>query len=156
MAIVDCPSISDNPLDIHELRHRRRESSLAQMVQCAVRRYAVQRGDLLLETLLHRERLGSTAIGRGVAVPHAHSLLVRRPFVVLGRSSRGLAWEAPDGEDVHLVAFVLTPGERSAEQHFRRVAHAAAALRVQRNRTRLLASDDALLAASLLLASDAR
>ena len=105
----------------------------------------------LLETLLlRRERLGSTALGRSHAVTGAWSWCVRAPLVLLGVSSKGLEWDADVGIEVALVALVLTPGESVEELHFRRMEAVTGALRLQRQRQRLLDHRD-LPTLSLLL-----
>ena len=146
LAIAEIPSIPHTPLDILEIRHRRRESALTQLVAVAARSGVLRDPDVLLETLLSRERLGTTALGKGVAVPHAHSIAVSRTHVVLGHSAHGLDWRAPDAEPVRIAWLVLTPSEVSDEQHHARVAVAVSALRLQRQRQRLIeaASADAV------------
>ena len=150
MAIADLTPISDTPIDLLELRHRRRESALGQLVQACAHAGVLRHPGVVLTSLLRRERLGTTALGRGVAVPSLHSLLVRRPFVLLGRSARGLEWSAPDEDAVTLVAFVLTPAEFGAERHFQRVVAVTQALRLQRQRQRLIAAADRAAVVALL------
>ena len=59
--------------------------------------------------ILDREKLTSTAIGNGVAIPHARVASVNHVQVVLGRSAEGVAWDAPDGKPVHLVFQFISP-----------------------------------------------
>ncbi len=59
--------------------------------------------------ILDRENLTSTAIGNGVAIPHARVESVNHVQVVLGRSAEGLEWDAPDGKPVHLVFQFISP-----------------------------------------------
>ncbi len=65
--------------------------------------------DWVAEQVLAREAMMSTAIGQGVAVPHARPINVREPIVVAGLFRAGLDFDAPDAEPVHLVFLVLTP-----------------------------------------------
>ncbi len=152
MAIADASPIIDTAHDILDLRHRRRETALHQFVQAAHAHGVVVRGPLLENVLLHRERLGTTAVGRGFAVTGAWSLCVRRALILVGRSEKGLDWDAPDDKPVQLVACVLTPGEGPEEMHFRRLEAVMHAIRLQKVRQRLLeatvaGSLDALFAA---------
>ena len=94
----------------------------------------------MLDLLAVRERLGSTAIGKGVALPHARSITVTRPHVAVARSRAGIPWGAPDDLPVTLVLLILTPGEWSEEAHHGLIARGAAVARLQRNRQRLLAA----------------
>ena len=150
MAIAEITPLTDTSLDLLELRHRRRETALHQFVQSAHERRALRHPELVETQLARRERMGSTALGRGFAVTGAWSLCVRMPLVQLGLSERGLEWEADDGMPVHLAVCVLTPGESPEDLHVRRVMAVVAALRLQRTRQRLLDRRDATLVASLM------
>ncbi len=71
MAIVEIPSVTYTPLDFVELRHKRRESALTQLAAAARRHGVVRDVDALFALLVRRERLGTTALGKGVALSHA-------------------------------------------------------------------------------------
>lgn len=64
--------------------------------------------------LVERERLGSTALGEGVALPHARVPLLSRILVSVARSREGLSFESPDGRPVHLIFTILAPEEEQA------------------------------------------
>jgi len=150
MAIADISPLTDTSLDLLELRHRRRESALHQLVQCAFEHQAVRHPALLETLLVRRERIGSTALGRSHAVTGAWSWCVRNPLVLVGLSGKGLEWDDQSGHGVEIVALVLTPGETIEELHFRRMEAVTGALRLQRQRQRLLDHRD-LPTLSLLL-----
>jgi PTS system nitrogen regulatory IIA component len=126
---------------ISELKTRRRESALGEVARWAHRTRLVREPELLRGTLWMRERLGSTAVGRGLATPNARSLLVLEPLVLLGRSRRGIEWAAPDGEPVRLVLLALSPPGVPARTHTQFVARALAVVRPARTRQRLLESE---------------
>jgi mannitol/fructose-specific phosphotransferase system IIA component (Ntr-type) len=138
MPIVSLPSVLDSSLYIPELRTRRRESVIAEMVGCALRAGAVRMPDALLDLLALRERVGSTAIGKGVAVPNARSLAVTRTCLVVGRSRRGIDWGAGDEVPVALVFLALSPGEVPESAHHHLLAGVTGVARYQRNRSRML------------------
>jgi len=138
MAIADVSPLTDIPHDILDLRHRRRETAFHQFVQAAQAHGVVVRPELLESVLNRRERMGTTALGRGFVLTGAWSLCIRRALVLVGLSERGLDWEAHDGKLVQIVACVLTPGEGPEEMHFRRLEGVGHALRLQRVRQRLL------------------
>jgi mannitol/fructose-specific phosphotransferase system IIA component (Ntr-type) len=143
MAITDVPSVSSLPLGLVELRHKRRESVLAQLIAAADSAGIVRDADILLASLLLAQRIGTTAVGKGLALPHARSFAVNRPGVLLGRSARGVEWGGGDGAGVQLVALVLSPAAMPLAMHADRVAAALHALRLQRTRQRLLDVDAA-------------
>jgi mannitol/fructose-specific phosphotransferase system IIA component (Ntr-type) len=138
MTLGTIPSVLDSSLYIPELKTRRKDTALADLVSLAHQAGAVREPDALHELLVMRERLGGTAIGKGVALPHARSLTVSRPQLVVARSPRGIDWGAADERPVTLVLLTLTPGEWSEEAHHALLGRAAAVARLQRNRQRLL------------------
>jgi PTS system fructose-specific IIC component len=137
MTLVATPSALDPSLYISELKPKRRDSVLAEMVELAHRAGSVRDPAPLLELLLCRERLGTTAIGKGVAIPNARSLVVLRPQIVFARSRRGIEWNAPDAQPVSLVLLVLAPAECSKATAHSFLGRAVAVARLQRNRQRL-------------------
>lgn len=76
-------------------------------------RLVAERTGIAAEEITHaveaRESLMSTALGQGVAVPHARLPVLRSPIVAVGLHRRGIDFNAPDGEPVHLVFLILTP-----------------------------------------------
>jgi PTS system nitrogen regulatory IIA component len=72
-----------------------------------------RRKDEILEALQARERLGSTALGRGVAMPHTRLKALEAPLAILGRLTRAIDLDARDGEPVDLVFLVLWPEDAS-------------------------------------------
>jgi PTS system nitrogen regulatory IIA component len=132
------PSAIDSSLYIADLRPRKRDSVLHELVACAHRAGVVREPSLLLEVLALRERLGSTSIGKGVAAPNARSITVVDPHLLLARSRRGIDWRAPDGLPVQLVLLVLSPAESSVESHHEFLSRAVASVRLHRNRQKLL------------------
>ena len=63
----------------------------------------------ILESLLAREQLGSTALGRGVAIPHGRIGALEQARAAFVRLSRPLPFDAPDGHPVDLVAALVVP-----------------------------------------------
>ncbi len=72
----------------------------------------------LAAAVIQREQTMSTALGDGVAVPHARLPEITEPMVALGRSATGIEWNAPDGQHVHFV-FLLLTSEKNYEEQLR-------------------------------------
>ncbi|WP_051321404.1 cation:proton antiporter [Chrysiogenes arsenatis] len=70
----------------------------------------------VLRKLLRREKLMSTALDRGVAVPHARILHLREPIVCIGVSRRGVECDSLDGNMTHLFIMILTPQDDNGVQ----------------------------------------
>ena len=76
---------------------------------------AKQCGDIL-RAIIRREEMGSTGIGRGVAVPHVKHPGAKSVVGALGRSKSGIEFQALDGAPVHLVFLLVSPYD-SVEPH---------------------------------------
>ncbi|MGB9642146.1 MAG: PTS sugar transporter subunit IIA [Candidatus Ratteibacteria bacterium] len=63
----------------------------------------------VLETLMEREKLGSTGIGQGIAVPHAKTDQINKLVCALGISEKGIDFDSLDGEPVYIIFLVLAP-----------------------------------------------
>ncbi|MCJ8138777.1 PTS sugar transporter subunit IIA [Falsirhodobacter halotolerans] len=82
----------------------------------------------VLKKLTQREELGSTGIGRGIALPHCTCDGVQTPMVVFARVTPGVDYKAVDGDKVDLVMALLLPKDNTS-QHLSALAQAARILR---------------------------
>ncbi len=82
----------------------------------------------LVKILLERERLGSTGIGDGVAIPHGKFQGLAHPMISFGRSRNGLDFDSMDGEPAYLF-FLLVAPENSASIHLKALAKIAKILK---------------------------
>ena len=87
--------------------------------------------------LTSRERLGSTGVGEGVAIPHTKLAGLDHLIAAFGRSSRGVDFNAVDGKPVHLFFVLLVP-EHSAGIHLKALARISRLLKDESFRHRLL------------------
>ena len=65
-----------------------------------------------IRSLIRREQLGSTGIGRGVAIPHAKIEEIDQVAGVIGSSQTGVPWDAVDDRPVHRICLFLSPREQ--------------------------------------------
>jgi PTS system nitrogen regulatory IIA component len=70
----------------------------------------------VFDSLFDREKLGSTGLGYGVAIPHGRIKTIKEPVCAFVRIAQPIAFEAPDGEPVRLVFAMLVP-EHATEAH---------------------------------------
>ena len=96
----------------------------------------------VVEGLLARERLGSTAMGSGVAIPHARIAGLPGIVGLFARLEHPVDFEAADGQGVDLIFTLLAPEEAGAD-HLRALAKVSRLMRDEANRTKLRASDNA-------------
>ena len=72
---------------------------------------------ILFKMLKRRENLGSTGIGRGIAIPHCRSLVVNRLRVAFGRHAAGLDFKAIDEKPVHFIFLIVAPPLEVSNQY---------------------------------------
>lgn len=72
---------------------------------------------ILFKMLKRRENLGSTGIGRGIAIPHCRSLVVNRLRVAFGRKAAGLDWKAIDEKPVRNIFLIVAPPLEVSNQY---------------------------------------
>jgi PTS system nitrogen regulatory IIA component len=98
--------------------------------------------DRLVQALEDRERLNSTALGEGVAIPHGRMAGVKRVVAAFGRSPAGVDFSSLDGKPTHLF-FLLVAPEDSAGAHLKALARISRLLKDESFRARLLQAADA-------------
>jgi len=91
----------------------------------------------ILEVLLERERISTTAIGEGVAIPHGKLPDVERVLGVFARSPEGVDFASLDGGPTHLF-FVLIAPENAAADHLKALARLSRLLKDETFRRRLM------------------
>ena len=96
----------------------------------------------ILDTLLARERLGSTGVGRGVAIPHGKLAGLARISAVFARLREPIEFDAVDGRPVDLVCLLLAP-ESAGSDHLKALALVSRLLRDERVCARLRGADSA-------------
>jgi PTS system nitrogen regulatory IIA component len=96
----------------------------------------------ILEVLMQREKLGSTAVGNGIAIPHGKLPKLERLFGLFARLGRPIDFEALDGQPVDLIFLLLAP-EGAGADHLKALARVARALRDTDIVHKLRASQDA-------------
>jgi PTS system nitrogen regulatory IIA component len=109
---------------ISDLKAKDKKGVLEELVDVIVRSHPTLDKNSLVKVLLERERLGSTGIGDGVAIPHGKIQGLKHPIISFGRSRKGLDFEAMDGEAVFLF-FLLVAPEDSASIHLKALAKIA-------------------------------
>jgi PTS system nitrogen regulatory IIA component len=97
---------------------------------------------VILEILLQREKLGSTGVGNGVAIPHGKLQKLGSVFGLFARLERPIDFEALDGQPVDLIFLLLAP-EGAGADHLKALARVARLLRDSEMARKLRASNGA-------------
>jgi len=96
--------------------------------------------ETMVRVLLEREKLGSTGIGDGVAIPHGKMPGIEKMIIGFGRSKKGVDFNALDGRPVHLF-FILIAPDNSSAQYLRVLARLSRMLKEPDMRDNLLKAD---------------
>jgi PTS system nitrogen regulatory IIA component len=120
----------------------------------AQRHSGVDRAELL-NILLERERLGSTGIGDGIAIPHGKLKRLAKPILAFGRSLKGVDFNALDGRKAQLFFLLLAP-EDAVGVHLKMLARISRILKDPGVRKDLLAAPDAAAIFEVIREQDCR
>lgn len=90
----------------------------------------------LLETLTKREKLGSTAVGNGIAIPHANVPNIDKPYVFVATLLNGLDFNATDDQPVDII-FLLVASDNEGSEHLQALALISRLLRNKELTTKL-------------------
>lgn len=96
-----------------DLNPGKKEEVLSELVDVLISSGNIKKSDKneILDRLKEREILGSTGIGKGVAIPHAKCTKVKKMVAVLGISKEGVDFRSLDGELTYIFFLLIAPGE---------------------------------------------
>ncbi|MCC7476182.1 MAG: PTS sugar transporter subunit IIA [Pirellulales bacterium] len=107
-----------------------KQSVIRAMANSLLEAKKIETGDFegIIEAILKREELGSTGIGRGVAVPHTKHPSIEKLVGTVAISGGGVDFESLDGEKVHLLFLLVSPPDRPGD-HLRALENISRQLR---------------------------
>jgi PTS system nitrogen regulatory IIA component len=123
---------------VEELRAKTKRDVLAELSSVFLPDLSCD-AEEMVSILLEREKLGSTGIGDGIAIPHGKMAALKGLVVAFGRSRPGIDFNAMDGKPVHLFFLLMAP-ENSAGLHLKALAKISRMLKDVAFRKRLLAA----------------
>lgn len=122
---------------IPELRAVDKTGVLEELSEVICRRESLLKKEKLVQVLMDREKLGTTGIGDGIAIPHGKIDILKIPLLSFGRSKKGIDYEAIDNKPVHLF-FLLVAPENSSGLHLHILARIAKLLKNNKFKKRLM------------------
>lgn len=139
----------DERLVLPELAAETKAAVLAELVAPVPQVLEGFDADSALRVLMERENLGTTGIGDGVAIPHGKLSSLDKIVLVVGRSRKGVDFEALDFKQCGIFFLVLAP-EQVAGQHLRILAHISRLLKDEGFRASFMEAKDAAELTALL------
>jgi PTS system nitrogen regulatory IIA component len=99
-----------DPRAVLDLQGTSADAVITELVQTAVEVYPLtEEVEHIIDVVRARERLGSTGLGGGVAIPHERFPTMAQHVLVVGRAPQGVDFQAPDGDPVQVFFLVLGP-----------------------------------------------
>jgi|SRR3990170_5393156 len=129
-------------LILPELTSSQKLDVLSELADHLAGRHEQVEKDALVKVLVERERLASTAIGEGIAIPHGKLDTIGRLVACIGRAKEGVDFDSMDGRPTHIF-FVLVAPENSTGVHLKALARISRLFKDTDFRTRLLAAASA-------------
>lgn len=110
MKVLEFLDISTIHLD---LKSTVKQDVISELCQLLHSNGKIKDANAVIASLMEREKLGSTGIGQGVAIPHGKSDATEGLVAALGVSKKGVEFEALDGEPVHVIFLLVAPPDSS-------------------------------------------
>lgn len=127
---------------IANLSSRTKDDAIIELATMLAANFETLSKDEMIQILLEREKLGSTGIGNGVAIPHGKIPSLSQIITGFGRSVGGIPFDSQDGKPAHLF-FVLLAPENAASLHLKALARLSRLLKDVHFRNKLLDAGDA-------------
>lgn len=110
---IKISSIINTKSIIPDLASPKKDDVIAELVKKLVTagRLAKNKEGSVIRAIREREKLGTTGLGRGIAIPHARLPDVDKLVGALGRCPEGVDFKALDGEPIHIVCLFVVPSE---------------------------------------------
>ncbi len=129
-------------LIVSKLGSRQKQDVLVELAGHLAEHFNGVRHEDLIRVLMEREKLASTAIGEGIAIPHGKLDSVGKLVACVGRSLEGVEFDSMDGRPTHIF-FVLVAPENSTGAHLKALARISRLFKDTEFRARLMAAENA-------------
>ena len=138
MTVQELVGFLEEDLFVPDIPTGDKSSALRFLVQHLKDKGRISSDKVVLNALMTRENMGSTGIGKGIAIPHSRTLVANRLTVLAARSKEGIDFEAMDGKPVHLVFLILAPPQEKNNQYLPLLGRLVETLREASVRKQLL------------------
>ena len=120
---------------------KRKIEALEEVIEVLARRREVTSKDAFRRAIKDREKILSTGIGFGIAIPHAKIAQVKQFCAAIGISKEGIPFNALDGKPVHIMVMIASP-DHQHDEYLRILAQITHTLKDEETRKRIIDSTD--------------
>lgn len=135
---LDLIKYFDEHLFLPNLLAKSKDELLNEIVDQFVKVKYLKNREIVLEMLHQREKLGSTGIGKGVAIPHGRSTSASDIMIAFGKSADGIDYDAVDGKFVNLIFMIIAPPQDENNMYLPILGKMVEILNKSKNRKKLL------------------
>lgn len=128
----------DEQLFLPDLKASTKDELLKEIVDQFVKVKYLKNSEIVLEMLKKREVLGSTGIGKGVAIPHGRTTSASDIMITFGRSKAGIDYYSIDGKPVQLIFMIIAPPQDENNMYLPILGKMVEILSKSKNRNKLL------------------
>lgn len=123
-----------------ELDHDNKNEALLELIDVMSKTERLHDKEAFTKAIMAREAICSTGIGRGIAIPHSRNEAIKEVSIALGRSRKGIDYEALDNNLVHLI-FLLAAPMNAGGVYLQALARLSRLLRDPENRQKIMDAD---------------
>ncbi len=128
-------------LFLPDLTATTKDELLREIVDQFVKVKYLKNSDIVLEMLKQREVLGSTGIGKGVAIPHGRTTSATDIMIAFGKSKTGIDYDSIDGKPVQLIFMIIAPPQDENNMYLPILGKMVEILSKAKNRNKLLETE---------------
>jgi len=107
--MVRLSELLDTGCIILSLEAKKKKDAMEEMVNSMFKAGRIKEPGKILERLIQREKMGTTGIGGGIAIPHLMTDLIQETLMVFARKKEGVKFDAIDRQAVHLLFLLVGP-----------------------------------------------
>ncbi|HDP99727.1 MAG TPA: PTS sugar transporter subunit IIA [bacterium] len=131
----------DEQLFLPDLMATSKDELFVELVDQFVKVKYLKNRDIVLEMLRQRENLGSTGIGKNVAIPHGRTTSAQDIMIAFGKSRQGIEYDAIDNKPVHLIFMIIAPPQDQSNMYLPILGKMVEILNKAKNRNKLLEAE---------------
>lgn len=135
-------SLFDESRFVPALRSDTKSAAIQELANALAVDKDIRHPAVIVDALESREKLGSTGIGKEVAIPHSRTVSIASLKVLFARAPHGIDWSAVDGKPVKLLFVVVAPPVERVAQYLPLLGALVGAMQKKKHRDALMAAAD--------------
>ncbi len=141
MTNEDLITYFDDQLFLPDLKATTKDELFEEIVNHFVKVKYLKNREIVLEMLHRREKLGSTGIGKKIAIPHGRTTAASDVMIAFGKSKQGIEYDSIDGKPVNLVFMIIAPPQDEDNMYLPILGKMVEILNKSKNRNKLMETE---------------